>query len=127
LEAIGQGKKSDNNETAALVTADPLVGGSESSKKKRPNSRASFNSDTAGLVMADPLANLKANFQSLKAHITNSPTAKDTLVTAAPTGSVPAPTTPDPLLRLVIIDNTFDDRAAIFATGEPKTAPLSCG
>jgi hypothetical protein len=47
--------------------ADLLAGGFESSKKKRPTSRASFNSDTVGLVMGDPLANLKADFQSLKA------------------------------------------------------------
>jgi hypothetical protein len=53
------------------VTADLLAnlkGGFESSQRQRRTSRASFNSDTAVLiVMADPLANLKADFQSLKA------------------------------------------------------------
>jgi hypothetical protein len=67
LKPKGQRKESDNSETAALVTADPLAGGFQSSKK-RPTSRASFNSDTAGLVMADPHANLKADFQSIKAY-----------------------------------------------------------
>jgi hypothetical protein len=40
---------------------------SRAAKKQRPTLRGSFNSDNAGLVIADPLANLKADFQSLKA------------------------------------------------------------
>jgi hypothetical protein len=55
------------------------------------------------------------------APFTISPTANETLATPAPT-SVPTPTgTPGPLLQL-IIDNSFDDGAAVLAAGTPQNS-----
>jgi hypothetical protein len=63
----GQGKESDNSETAGLVKANPLMGGFESIQtKKRPTSKHSFNSDLAGLVMANPIAKPKSRLSKSK-------------------------------------------------------------